>query len=114
MKGRFYWNKRTVDDFNRAIPNFQQAIDKDPNYALAYSGLADSYTLLAVFGVVPPKDLMPQARAAATKSLALDDGLAAAHASLGEIMEYYDWDFVGDESVLRRAIELNPKFETAH
>src|SRR5437667_2817290 len=114
LKGRFYWNKRTIDDFNRAIPNFQQAIDKDPNYALAYSGLADSYALLAVFGVVPPKDLMPQARAAATKSLALDDSLAEAHASLGEIMAYYDWDFSGAEREFRRAIDLNPNYATAH
>ena len=114
LKGRFYWNKRTVDDLNRAIPNFQQAIDKDPNYALAYSGLADSYALLAVFGVVPPKDLMPQARAAATKSLALDDSLAEAHASLGEIMAYYDWDFSGAEREFRRAIDLNPNYATAH
>lgn len=114
LKGRFYWNKRSVDDFNRALPYFQQAIDKDPNYALAYSGLADSYALLAVFGVVPPKDLMPQARAAATKSLALDDSLAEAHASLGEIMAYYDWDFSGAEREFRRAIELNPNYATAH
>src|SRR5207302_11130471 len=110
LRGRFYWNKRTVDYFNRAIPYFQQASDKDPNYALAYSGLTDSYSLLAAFGVVPPKDLMPQARAAATKSLAVDDSLAEAHASLGEIMAYYDWDFAGAEREFRRAIDLNPNY----
>ena len=114
LKGRFYWNKRTFDDFNRAIPYFQQAIEKDPNYALAYSGLADCYTLLAVSGVVPPKDLMLQARAAATRSLALDDGLAEGHASLGEILSYYDWDFVGAEREFRRSIGLNPNYATAH
>jgi len=114
LKGRFYWNKRTFDDFNRAIPYFQQAIEKDPNYALAYSGLADCYTLLAVSGVVPPKDMMLQARAAATRSLALDDGLAEGHASLGEILSYYDWDFVGAEREFRRSIGLNPNYATAH
>ena len=114
LKGRFFWNKRTVDDFNRAIPYFQQAIDKDPNYALAYSGLADCYTLLAHSGVVPPKDLTPQAKAAATKALALDNTLAEAHASLGEITFYYDWDFGAAEREFRQAIELNPNYATAH
>src|SRR5207253_1020954 len=114
LKGRFYWNKRTVDDFKRAIPYFQQAIDKDPNYALAQSGLADSYALLAAFGVALPKELMPQAKAAAMKALALDDNLAEAHASLGQILMYYDWDFNGAEREFKRAIELNPNYPTAH
>jgi len=114
LKGRFYWNKRTINDFKRASTYFQQAIDKDPNYALAYSGLADSYGLLAVFGAGPPKDWMPQAKTAAMKALALDDSLAEAHASLGLITAYYDWDFVGAERELRRAIELNPNYATAH
>jgi TolB-like protein/Tfp pilus assembly protein PilF len=112
LKGRFYWNKRTVDDYNRAIPNFQQAIDKDPNYALAYSGLADSYTLLATSA--PPKDFMPQAKSAAMKALALDANLAEAHASLGQIIMYYDWDFNGAEHEFSRALELNPNYATAH
>jgi len=114
LKGRFYWNKRTVDDFNRAIPYFQQAIDKDPNYALAYSGLADSYALLSAFGEGPPKDWMPRAKAAALKALALDDNLAEAHASLAQIMAYYDWDFNGAEREFGRAIDLNPNYATAH
>jgi len=114
LKGRFYWNKRTIDDFNRAIPYFQQAIEKDPNYALAYSGLADSYALLSAFGEGPPKDWMPQAKAAALKALTLDDKLAEAHASLAQIMAYYDWDFVGAEREFRQAIDLNPNYATAH
>lgn len=114
LKGRFYWNKRTVEDFRRAIPYFQQAIDKDPNYALAQSGLADSYALLTTFGVALPKELMPQAKAAAMKALALDDNLAEAHASLGQIFMYYDWDFNGAEREFKRAIELNPNYATAY
>src|SRR5438093_6171459 len=113
LKGRFYWNKRTLDDFNRAIPYFQQAIDKDPNYALAYSGLADSYALLSVFEG-PPKEWMPRAKAAAMKALALDDNLPEAHTSLAQIIAYYDWDFAGAEREFRRAIELNPNYATAH
>ena len=114
LKGRFYWNKRTLDDFKRAIPYFQQAIEKDPNYALAYSGLADSYALLSAFGEGPPKDWMPRAKAAAMKALAIDDNLAEGHTSLGQIVAYYDWDFAGAEREFRRAIELNPNYATAH
>jgi len=114
LKGRFYWNKRTIDDFKRAIPYFQQAIDKDPNYALAYSGLADSDALLSAFGEGPPKDWMPRAKAAAMKALALDDNLAEAHTSLAQIIAYYDWDFNGAEREFGRAIELNPNYATAH
>src|SRR5437667_9578733 len=114
LKGRFYWNKRTLDDFNRAVPYFQQAIDKDPNYALAYSGLADSYALLSAFGEGPPKDWMPRAKAAASKALVIDDNLAEAHTSLAQIVAYYDWDFDGAEREFRRAIQLNPNYATAH
>ena len=114
LRGRFYWNKRTVEDFKRAVPYFQQAIDKDPNYALAYSGLADCYALLGVFGAGPPMVWMPQAKTTAMKALALDDNLGEAHASLGQITWYYDWDFTGAERELRRAIELNPSYATAH
>src|SRR5437588_6449100 len=114
LKGRFHWNKRTIDDFNRAIPYFQQAMDKDPNYALAQSGLADSYAALATFGAGPPRELMPQAKAAAMKALALDDNLAEAHTSLAQIIMNYDWDFNGAEREFKRAIELNPNYATAH
>jgi eukaryotic-like serine/threonine-protein kinase len=114
LKGRFYWNKRTPSDLQKAIPFFQQAIDKDPSYALAYSGLADSYALLTAYSTEPPRQLMPKAKEAALKALALDDKLAEAHASLGQITAYYDYDFATAEQQYRRAIELNPNYATAH
>jgi TolB-like protein/Tfp pilus assembly protein PilF len=114
LKGRFYWNKRTTADFHKAIEFFQQAIEKDPNYALAYSGLADSYGLLSVYGGGSPLEWMPLAKAAAQKSLALDDNLAEGHASLGQILGYYDFDFDGAEREFQRALTLNPNYATAH
>ncbi|HJZ80858.1 MAG TPA: protein kinase [Pyrinomonadaceae bacterium] len=115
LKGRFYWNRRTPSDFHKAITFFDQAIEKDPNYALAYSGLADSYALLPVYGGAgAPQEWMPQAKAAAMKALALDDNLAEAHASLGQIMSYYDFDFTGADRQFQRAISLNPNYATAH
>ena len=114
LKGRYYWNKRTPADFRKAIPFFQQAIEKDPNYALAYSGLADTYALLAAYTGEPPKELMPKAKEAALKALALDDKLGEAHASLGQIVEYYEYDFVTAEKEYHRALELNPNYATGH
>jgi tetratricopeptide (TPR) repeat protein len=114
LKGRFYWNKRTPVDFQKAIAFFQQAIEKDPNYALAYSGLADTYALLTAYSEEPPRQLMPKAKEAALKSLALDDHLAEGHASLGQIAAYYDYDFTTAEREYRRAIELNPNYAPAH
>jgi eukaryotic-like serine/threonine-protein kinase len=114
LKGRFYWNKRTPPDFHKAITFFEQAIAKDPNYALAYSGLADSYALLPNYGNVPPKEWMPKAKVAAQKALALDDNLAEAHASLGQIIGGYDYDFSGAEREFQRAILLNPNYASAH
>jgi len=114
LKGRFYWNKRTAADFRKAIPFFQQAIEKDQNYALAYSGLADSYALLSAYSNASPREMMPKAKEAALKALSLDDKLAEAHASLGQIVEYYDYDFATAEKEYRRALELNPNYATAH
>ena len=114
LKGRYYWNKRTPGDFQKSIQFFQQAIDNDPNYALAYSGLADSYALLSAYSNEQPRQLMPKAKEAALKALALDDKLAEGHASLGQITSYYDYDFPTAERELRRAIELNPNYATAH
>jgi serine/threonine protein kinase/tetratricopeptide (TPR) repeat protein len=114
LKGRFYWNKRTPADLHRAIPFFQQAIEKDSNYALAYSGLADTYALLPTYSSEAPKEWMPKAKEAALKALALDDKLAEAHASLGQINAYYDYDFVNAEKEYRHALELNPNYATAH
>ena len=114
LKGRFYWNRRTGADFQQAIPFFQEAIAKDPNYALAFTGLADTYALIAVYTNAPAREVMPKAKEAALKALALDDNLAEAHASLGQITEYYDYDFVTAEREFRRAIELNPNYASAH
>lgn len=114
LKGRFYWNKRTETDFRRAITFFEQAIDRDPKYALAYSGLADTYALLSAYSAEPPRELMPKAKEAALKALGLDDTLAEAHASLGQIDSYYDYDFITAEREYRRAIELNPNYPPAH
>ena len=114
LKGRFYWNKRTPPDFQKAIAFFEQAIERDPNYALAYSGLADTYALLTAYSSEPARELMPKAKEAALKALELDDKLAEAHASLGQIAAYYDYDFVTAEREYRRALELNPNYPTAH
>ena len=114
LKGRFYWNKRTPTDFQKAIAFFQQAIERDPNYALAYSGLADTYALLPAYTNEAPRQVMPKAKEAALKALALDDKLAEAHASIGQIAAYYDYDYGTAERECRRAIELNPNYATAH
>lgn len=114
LKGRFYWDKRTKQGLNQAIEFFQQAIHTDPNYALAYAGLADSYALLDDWGETAPRDCFPKARAAAEKAIALDDSLAEAHASLAMVRESYDWDWIGAEQEFKRAIELNPNYATAH
>jgi TolB-like protein/Tfp pilus assembly protein PilF len=114
LKGRYIWNKRTAKDFKTAISYFQRAIDKDPNYALAYAGLADSYVLLSAFGAASPEESFPQAKAAAKKALELDDTLAEAHTSLAQVLLTYDFDFDGSIREFRRAIELNPNYATAH
>ncbi len=116
MKGRFFWNKRTVDGVKKSIDYFQQAILADSNYAIAYVGLADSYTLAGSYGyiILPPREAMPKAEAAAAKALAIDDSLAEAHASLGYIKFTYDWDWAGAEQEFKRAIALNPGYDNAH
>lgn len=113
LRGRFYWNKRTPSDFEKSIDYFQQAIALDPNYALAYTGLADAYTLLPVYSALPPAEPIRKAREAALKALSLDDRLAEAHTAFGEILNY-DYDFSGAEREYRRAIDLNPNYATAH
>jgi TolB-like protein/Tfp pilus assembly protein PilF len=114
LKGRFFWNKRTGADLKRAIDYFNQAIAKDPNYALAYAGLADSYTLLSVFSAASPQDSIPQARVAAKKALELDNTLAEAHASSGRILSGYDYDFEHAIAEFERAIQLNPNYATSY
>jgi TolB-like protein/DNA-binding winged helix-turn-helix (wHTH) protein/Tfp pilus assembly protein PilF len=114
LKGRYFWNKRTPQSFEEAIKYFQQAIAKDPDYARAYAGLADCYTLLPGYSMTPANEFLPKARAAALKALQLDEGLAEAHTSLALITENYDWDWQTAEKEYRRAIELNPNYATAH
>jgi TolB-like protein len=113
-KGRYYWNQRTAADLRRAISFFEDAIIQDPNFALAYAGLADSYATLGVLDNVDPQNTMPKARSAAMKALELDDGLAEAHASLGYVKHRFEFDFAGAEHEFQRALELNPQYPTAH
>jgi serine/threonine protein kinase/Tfp pilus assembly protein PilF len=114
LKGRFWWSKRTPEGLSKATECFQQAIARDPSYALAYVGLSDSYTVAAIFGFVPPNESIPKAKEAAQKALQIDDALAEAHASLGLIKSEYDWDWSGAEREFRRAIALNPSYGFAH
>ena len=112
LKGRFYWNKRTADALQKSIEYFNQAIDKDPRFALAYAGLADSYVVPA--NRLAPRESMPKAKAAAIQALVLDETLAEAHVSLGRVLASYDWDWTNAEKEYKRAIELNPRYATAH
>jgi TolB-like protein/predicted Ser/Thr protein kinase len=113
VKGRYNWNKRTSADIKTAISYFNQALDKDPGYALAYSGLADAYGVLTNYGS-DPNDVTPKASAAAKKALELDPTLARPHAVLGYSKMLYNWDFPGGEAEFRRAFELDPSDATAH
>jgi TolB-like protein/Flp pilus assembly protein TadD len=114
LQGRFHWNKRNIAEFEKAVVFFKQAIEKDPNYALAYSGLADTLGLFPTFGDFRAKDYRPQAKQASLKALELDPNLAEAHASFGRIILDYEYDFAGAERSFKRAIELDPKYATAH
>ena len=114
LKGRYHWNKRTEEGFKQATNFFQEAIIKDPNYALAYSGLADCYTLRSDYGFLAPKEGYALAKGAVTLALKYDDSLAEAHTSLASIKAVTDWDWQGAENEYRRAIELNPKYATAY
>jgi TolB-like protein/Tfp pilus assembly protein PilF len=113
-QGRYFWNQRTETGLKRAIDYFQQAIDLDENYALAWSGLADSYTTLGYVGSLAPRDCFPQAKEAALRALKLDKMLAEPHTSLAYAKFYYDWDWDGAESEFKEAIALNPNYATAH
>ncbi|MEA2874421.1 MAG: hypothetical protein QOH67_4411 [Hyphomicrobiales bacterium] len=116
LKGRYFWNKRTADGLKRAIDYFNEAIENDPNYAQAYSGLADSYALMGdwEYGVLPPAEAFPKAKAAATKALKLDNTLGEAHTSLAFVLDLFDWDWAAAEREYRRAVELSPSYATAH
>ena len=114
LRGRYLWNKRTEDAVRKSIEYFEQAIALDPDYALAYSGLADAYWILSAFDPAGGMVLLPQSSTAALKALSLDDTLAEAHTSLGIVKEFYELDFTAAEREYKRAIELNPNYASAH
>ena len=114
LKGRYFWNKRTIQGFEKAVECFQQATAKDPTYARAYAGLADSYALMSTYNIAPQNEFMPKARSAALRALQLDEQLAEAHTSLALIEENYEWDWRNAEKEFRRAIQLDPNYATAH
>jgi TolB-like protein/DNA-binding winged helix-turn-helix (wHTH) protein/Flp pilus assembly protein TadD len=116
LKGRYFWNKRTADGLKVALAYFKQAIEEDPKYAQAYSGLADTYALLGdwQYAVMTPKEAFPQAKAAAIKALELDGSLGEAHNSLAFVLDGFDWDFESAGKEFQRAIGLNPGYATAH
>jgi serine/threonine protein kinase/tetratricopeptide (TPR) repeat protein len=114
LKGRYLWNRRTGDALGRAAEYFQQAIDKDPSYALAWAGLTDCYVLYSFYSGLRPTETAPKAKEAAAKALALDDSLAEPHAALAYVKTVYDWDWPGAEWEFKRAIELNPNYPTAY
>ena len=114
LKGRYYWNKRTKEAFQKGLEYFQLAIEKDPTYALAYAGIADCYNLLQVYAYLPPKEAFPKARAAAEKALEIDPSLAEAHTSLAWVRVSYDLDWSAGEKEFKRALELNPNYATGH
>jgi len=114
LKGRYHWNKRTEESLRKGISFFRDAIEVDPSFASAYTGLADSFITLATNVPLPPKEAMPKAKAAAMRAVEIDDQLAPAWASLAAIRWWYEWDWPGAEDAYKRAIELNPNYANAH
>jgi TolB-like protein/DNA-binding winged helix-turn-helix (wHTH) protein/tetratricopeptide (TPR) repeat protein len=116
LKGRYFWNKRTGEGLKKAIGYFTQAIETDPTYAPAYSGMADSYALMGdwEYGVLPPADAFPKAKAAAAKALALDNTLGEAHTSLAFVFDLFDWNWEAAEREYRQAVDLSPNYATVH
>jgi len=113
LRGRYYWNKRTAENLRKAMEQFQQAADRDPNYALAYVGLSDSYVLLENYAGTPANETLPKAKAFAERALQIDNSLAEAHTSLGYVYNNL-WQWKEAEDEFKRAIELNPNYPTAH
>ncbi len=114
LKGRYHWNKRTADNFKQSIYFYEQAIEKDPAYALAYSGLSDSYALIGIYGYLPAKDVWPKAKAAALKAMEIDPDMAEAHNALGAVESSYEWNWAKAEKTFQHSIALNPNYATAH
>jgi tetratricopeptide (TPR) repeat protein len=115
LQGRYCWNQRTDEGVKKGLQYFQQAIEKDPNYALAYAGLADSYAVgNGQYLGLTPREARPKGKAAAMKALEIDDSLAEAHTTLADTYLYYDWDFPKAQQEFLRAIATNPNYPTAH
>jgi adenylate cyclase len=114
LRGRYFWNKRTSDGIKQAIEHFQQSTERDPNFALGYVGLADSYIALTFYNFAAPHETMPKAKESTIKALALDNTLAEAHVSLAHILMNYDWNWSAAETEFKRSIELRPDYATAH
>ncbi len=114
LKGRYFWNRRYEGGLQKGLECFQEAIAEDPDYAHAYVGLADCYNLLGFYSWIRPKEAYPKAKAAAKKALEIDNTLGEAHASLGWISTFFDWDWAGAEREFRLALELSPNYATAH
>lgn len=114
LRGRYHWNKRIEEGFTKALQYFYKVVEKDPNYAPAYAGIADTYNIFALYGSVPARDAYQRAKAAAIKALEIDDRLAEAHTSLGWARIQHDWDAAAAEVEHLRALELNPNYATGH
>ncbi len=114
LKGRYFWNKRTGNDLKKSVDYFEQAIAADPNYALAYAGLADGYVLMPGYSAGTPREYYPKAKTASEKALKLDDTLAEAHTTLAMVIWNFDFDFAQANKEFQRAIEVNPNYATAH
>jgi tetratricopeptide (TPR) repeat protein len=114
LQGRYQWNKRTGEALIKSIDYFNQAVEKDPGYALAYAGLADAYDLLPNYSVGSPQESFPKAKAAARKAIELDESLAEAHTALADALFTYDWNLSEATREFQRAIDLNPNYATAH
>ena len=114
LKGRYFWYRRYEKGLQKSLQYFQQAIEKDPGYALPYVGIADTFGILGVFGFMPPHQAYPRAKAAAKKALEIDPELAEVYASLGWIAMWYDWDWPAAESHFLKAIQMKPEYALAH
>jgi TolB-like protein/Tfp pilus assembly protein PilF len=114
LRGRYYLSKRTPENFQKAIQSFEEATNADPDYALAYSGLSECYTLLNYYGVIPPETGGARAKAAAERALEADDALAEAHTAAALVAFWYDWDWLRTQIEFERAISLNPSYAPAH
>jgi TolB-like protein/tetratricopeptide (TPR) repeat protein len=114
LAGRFHWNKWTPEGFQQAIAHYERAVATDPRYALGHAGLADGFNLLGLYALRPPKDAFPRAQSAALQALALDPDLAEAHAALGTVRFFHDWDWPAASADFRRALELNPGYAAGH